>query len=392
MELWIKEVPEDILGEARQVREDLHRHPELSYEEERTGALVAEHLRGLGLDEVRAGVARTGVVGVLRGRAGGPCVALRADMDALPVTEETGLPYASEREGVMHACGHDGNTAVLMAVARLLSERRDELPGAVKFIFQPAEEGYAGAKAMVEEGCLEAPPPDAILALHGATGLEVGQLRVAAVPNAGMTSFRIDIRGRGGHGAVPHETVDPIMIGAQILSAAQTIVSRETRPDLPVVLSICAFQAGSKANIIPETASLLGTTRATEMETLDRMRGALERVAGGIAESMRGQATLTQTESYPPVHNDPELLELVRRVGAALGGERNVVELEGQRMTSEDFSYFLEDQGGVPGVIFGLGVGTDAALHSPHFDFGHAALGPGILTLCNLAMAYLRGR
>lgn len=390
MELWMTEVPNDVLRRTREIREDLHRHPELSYQEERTSRLVADTLRDLGLDEVRTGVARTGVVGLLRGPAEGPTVALRADMDALPMTEETGLPYASENEGVMHACGHDGHTAILLAVARLLAERREELPGSVKFIFQPAEENLAGGALMVEDGCLEDPRPDAIFALHGATGMKVGQIRVAETPNVGMTNFRIDIQGKGGHGAVPDETVDPLLIGAHIVTAAQSIVSRETRPDQPVVLSFCSFQAGTTCNIIPDTARLLGTTRATQMETLNRMRRSLERVATSIARAMRGEAKLIEEETYPPVHNNPALLDLVREVGGELLGPENVLETEGQRMTSEDFSFYLEEQGGVPGVIFGLGVGTDAGLHNPHFDFGSVALEPGIMLLCNMALQFLQ--
>jgi amidohydrolase len=205
-----------------------------------------------------------------------------------------------------------------------------------------------------------------------------------------MTNFRIDIQGKGGHGAVPDETVDPLLIGAHIVTAAQSIVSRETRPDEPVVLSFCTFQAGTTCNIIPDTAKLLGTTRATQMETLNRMRRSLERVATGLAQSMHGQARLTEEETYPPVHNNPALLDLVREVGGELLGPENVLETEGQRMTSEDFSFYLEDQGGVPGVIFGLGVGTDAGLHNPHFDFGSAALEPGIMLLCNIALQFLQ--
>jgi len=390
MQLRITEVPKTVLRRTREIREDLHRHPELSYREERTAELVADSLRDLGLDEVRTHVARTGVVGLLRGREEGPTVALRAEMDALPMTEETGLPYASENDGAMHACGHDGHTAILLAVARLLAERRDELPGNVKFIFQPAEENLAGGALMVEEGCLRDPRPAAIFALHGAPGTGVGQIRVAATPSVGMANFRIDIQGKGGHGAVPHQAVDPVIIGAHIVTAAQTIVSREIRPDHPVVISFCTFQAGTTCNIIPDTAKLLGTTRATQMETLNRMRRSLDRVAKGIAESMRGEARLAEEETYPPVHNDPALLDLVRQVGAELLGPQNVLESEGQGMTSEDFSFYLEDQGGVPGVIFGLGVGTNVGLHNPHFDFGSEALEPGILLMCNIALQFLQ--
>ncbi len=389
MALPVRKVSKKALAQARRIREDLHRHPELGYQEERTASVIAAFLRDLGLDEVRTGVAETGVVGLLRGGDGNRTVALRADIDALPIREETGLPYASVHEGLMHACGHDGHTAILLAVARLLAGMREKLPGNVKFIFQPAEEGGAGGRRMVEEGVLHAPEVDAIFALHGSSEINPGQIRLAPIPNAAMMSFRVDISGRGAHGAAPHVSVDPILIGAQIVVAAQSIVSRETRPDTPAVISICAFNGGTKENIIPDGARLLGTIRAVEMPVLRGLARRLGRVARGVAKSLRGSAEFSDFGQYPPTVNDPGLLEMVRGVGTELLGRRNVLQATEQRMGAEDFSFYLSSQGGVPGVIFRLGVESETNLHTSRFDFGSAALEPGILMLANVALAAL---
>ncbi len=374
------------LAAARKLREDLHRHPELAYQEERTASVIARVLREAGLDDVRTGVAETGVVAVLRGGRPGRCVALRADIDALPIQEESDLPYASVNAGVMHACGHDGHTAILLAVARLLAHMRDEVPGTVKFIFQPAEEGEAGGQRMAEAGVLHDPDVDAIFALHATSGLGAGRIQLAPVPYVAMNGFQIDIAGKGGHGAVPETTIDPILIGAQIVTAAQSIVSRETRPDRPLVLSICTFNAGTKENIVPETAFLQGTIRALDMGTLRNTRRALGRMAAGIARSMRGHAEVVDHQVYPPVLNDPALLGLVREVGVELLGRSNVLEASVQRMASEDFAFYLPDQGGAPGAMFQLGIETKENHHTPRFDFGTAALEPGILVLLNVAL------
>jgi amidohydrolase len=310
-------------------------------------------------------------------------------MDALPIREQTGLPYASVNDGVMHACGHDGHVAVLLATARVLAQMREGMAGNVKLIFQPAEEGGAGGKRMVEAGCLQDPEVDVIFALHARSGIRPGQIQLALTPNVGVNGFEMTVRGKGGHGARPHDCVDPVAIGAQIITAAQTIVSREMRPDRPIVLSFCSFQAGTKNNIIPDTAKLMGTIRAVDMKDLSRVRRALGRLAGNVARSMRGQVTIHDDELYPPVKNDARLLEVVRGVGAELLGKRNVLEAQEQRMGGEDFAFYLADQGGAPGVIFSLGVESRENLHSARFDFGAAALEPGILMMANLALASL---
>ena len=390
MELMIPKVSKALLSRARKVREDLHRHPELSFQEERTASVAADRLRELGLDEVREGVADTGVVGVLRGDGHGRTVALRADMDALPIQEETGLRYASENPGVMHACGHDGHVAVLLGVAEALAGARQSLAGDVKFIFQPGEEGYAGGKAMVQAGCLREPDVEAIFALHGTGQRLAGQVELSPTPYAAMMGFSLDVRGKGGHGAYPQLCVDPVAIGAHIVTAAQTIVSRESRPDRPAVLSFCAFQAGTKENVIPDTARLLGTIRALEMDELRKVRRSLGRVARNVAAAMRGEVDIQDMDSYPPVKNDPALLALVRAVAVALLGAKNVFDAEQQMMGAEDFAYYLPEQDGVPGAMFRIGVETTANHHTARFDFGSAALKPGILMLANVAATFLR--
>jgi amidohydrolase len=386
MALHVDRVSKTILAKARRLREDFHRHPELAYRERRTASVIARVLREAGVDEVRTGIAETGVVGLLRGGRPGKTIALRADMDALPIQEESGLPYASANAGVMHACGHDGHTAILLATARVLSQMRGEVPGAVKFIFQPAEEGEAGGKRMAEAGVLHDPDVDAIFALHAASWLDVGRIQLAPAPYAAMNGFQIDVYGKGGHGAVPESTVDPILIGAQIVTAVQTIVSREKRPDQPLVLGICSFESGTKENIVPESARLQGTIRAMDMAMLRRTRRALERVAVGVARSLRGRAKVTDHQVYPPVVNDARLLALVREVGTELLGARNVLGATARRMASEDFAFYLPDQGGVPGVMFQLGIGTHVNHHTSRFDFGSAALEPGILMMVNVAI------
>ncbi len=385
----ITSITDEVVERARAIREELHRHPELAYQEHHTAELVARRLDELGFDQVRTHVAGTGVIGVLQGAAPGQTVALRADMDALPIREETGLDYASATEGTMHACGHDGHVAILLGVAQVLAARRGELPGSVKLIFQPAEEGGAGGRCMVEAGALRQPDVDCIFALHCNNSAAPGQIVLGPTPYAGMDSFRMRVRGSGGHGAMPNSTVDPVFIASQIVVAAQAIVSREMHPAQPTVLSFCSFHAGTKENIIPEVAELEGTIRAMQMDVLRDLRRRLEAVAGTVADGWRGKVEFADLGTYPPVRNDVTLLELVRDVACRLLGPQNVLEAEEQRMGAEDFAFYLPEQGGVPGVIFHLGVECGANLHTSRFDFGSEALRPGILVMANVACSAL---
>ncbi|HJU72947.1 MAG TPA: amidohydrolase [Gemmatimonadaceae bacterium] len=388
-------------------RRDIHQHPELGNREVRTAKLVAEHLTKLGL-EVRTQVAQTGVVGVLRGGKPGPTVALRADMDALPVTEEVDLPFKStvrttylgQEVGVMHACGHDNHVAILMGVAEVLAGVRQELAGTVKFIFQPAEEGAppgerGGAEVMIEQGTLDNPKVDAIFGLH-VFPFEVGKVVWRAGPlMASGDQFRIVVRGRQTHGAVPWAGVDPIVTASQIVLALQTLVSRRVDLTLtPAVVTVGIIRGGVRNNIVPDSVELVGTIRTFDEATRDSLHARLQQTAEGIARAAGAVAVVTTTRGYPVTVNDPALTErmvptLRRTLGAA-----NVIPAQ-QTTTAEDFSLF---QRKVPGMFFFLGVtpkGADpktvAPNHSPRFFADEGALVPGMRALTNLAVDYLFG-
>jgi amidohydrolase len=389
-------------------RRDIHAHPELSNRETRTADIVAQELRSLGL-EVRTGVAHTGVVGVLRGGKPGPVVALRADMDALPVTEEVDVPFASKVRatyngqdvGVMHACGHDTHTAMLMGVAEILTSMRDDLPGTVKFIFQPAEEGapageQGGAALMIAEGALENPKPDAIFGLH-VFPYPTGEIRYR--PGGAMASsnsFRIVVHGRQTHGAIPWAGIDPIVIASQIVLGLQTIASRQI--DLtaaPAVVTVGAINGGVRNNIIPDSVVMIGTIRtfedAVRRDVFDRVR----RTAESIAQSAGASALVAIDSGNPVTYNDPALTERLLPTLRAVAGPTHVS--VGPPITAaEDFSRYQER---VPGVFFFLGItppGTDprtaAPNHSPRFFVDEAAFPIGIRALAHAAVDYLTAR
>lgn len=389
-------------------RRDIHAHPELSSREVRTGQLVADHLRGLGL-EVRTGVAHTGVVGVLRGGKPGPVVALRADMDALPVTEELDLPFASkvratyngQEVGVMHACGHDAHVAMLMGVAEVLAGMRKDLPGTVEFIFQPAEEGApagesGGAEMMIAEGVLDNPKPGAIFGLH-VFPYPAGQIRYRAGGiMAGADALRIAVRGRQTHGALPWAGIDPIVVAAQIVLGLQTIASRQVDVTAaPAIVTIGAIQGGVRNNIIPDSVVMIGTIRtfdpAVQRDVHDRVR----RTAESIAQSAGATAQVTIEPGYPVTFNDPALTERMLPTLRQVAGAGSVLPTVPQT-TAEDFSRYEQK---VPGMFFFLGItppGTDprtvAPNHSPRFFVDEAALGVGVRALAHLAVDYLGGR
>jgi hippurate hydrolase len=382
-----EEVRESFAERIVALRRDIHREPELGFDTRRTAEKVLSALEGLPLD-VQTGVAENGIVATLRGGGDGPTVGLRAEMDALPIHEETGLPFASEIDGRMHACGHDGHTSILVGAAHTLSGKRDRLSGTVKFFFQPAEEGGGGGKVMVEEGVAD--DVSSIFALHLWPGLAFGRAGTKPGPiMAAADAFEITVRGSGGHGAMPHLTADAIAMSAQIVTTLQTVVSREADPVEPAVLTVGQIGAGSAFNIIPETAWLGGTVRTLNEDLRRRMPERIEQIARGVAQGMRGDAELDYDFSYPVTMNDEGAAHLALGVIGDLFGGENTLELPNPSMGGEDFAFFLEK---VPGAFIWLGVGEDApGLHTPAFAFDEEILPQGSALLTALALESLSG-
>ena len=372
-------------------RRTIHSHPELKYEEEQTSTFVQARLRDLGV-KYRSGLAGTGVVAQIQGERGdGPCVLLRADMDALPILEETPVPFASEVPGVMHACGHDAHTAILLGVARMLNERRGDFAGTVKLMFQPAEEGGSGALRMIEQGVLGDPPVDAAFMLHVGPELETGTVAAGGGPLlAGADAYTITIEGAGGHAARPHVAIDPIVVGAQIVSALQTIVSREVDPFAPAVVTLGSFNAGNVHNVIPDRAVITGTIRGFDDQLFERMETRLREIVEGVARAMRAKATVEFEMRYPPSVCDPAMAERLARASRAALGDGAVVEFE-PRMGAEDFAFVLQK---VPGAMLSLGVKkpewpAPKPLHTATFDLDEEALPMGAACLASVALDFL---
>jgi amidohydrolase len=398
-----------VLPRVVEWRRDFHQHPELGNREVRTAGKVAEHLKALGL-EVRTGVAHTGVVALVRGGRPGPVVALRADMDALPVTEEGDLPFKStaraewrgQQVGVMHACGHDAHTAILMGVAEVLAGMKERLPGTVKLIFQPAEESpppgeEGGAALMVKQGVLDDPKVDAIFGLHVFSAIPAGTL--AYRPRGFMAAaddLEIRVRGRQTHGAMPWRGVDPIVTAAQVVMALQTIVSRQSEiTRAPAVVTIGSIQGGNRGNIIPDEVVMTGTVRTFEPAMRDAIHEAIRRTAGSVAAAAGATAEVTIRGYAPVVHNDPALTRRMEPTLRRVSGDHVNPDLEA-RTVAEDFSVFQEK---VPGLFFFVGatpVGTDMAKaepnHSPRFFVDEAVLEVGVRVLSALALDYLGGK
>lgn len=375
------------------LRHEIHAHPELGYEERETSRRILERIENLPGMTVRKGVAGTGIVATLNADRQGPCVALRADMDALPITEETGKPYASKHAGRMHACGHDGHVACLVGVATVLARHADALSGPVKFIFQPAEESGGGGEKMVAEGVLDNPRVDAAFALHGWPTLDVGTVGTRAGPALASTNpFDITIHGRGSHAAYPHRGVDPIVIAAHVVVALQTIVSRNTDPLDSVVVTVGKIEAGTAVNIIPPSALLRGTIRTlnpqTRRETVERV----VRIARGTAEALGGRAEIATRDGYPVLVNDAEAAGFFMRVARESLGDERVDANVPASLGAEDFAYVAQR---VPACFWRLGVrpkGTDnyPGLHHPKYDFSDDAIAVGVRLHCELAMRFAR--
>jgi len=380
-----------ILGDAIELRRRIHRYPERGLTLPRTQAAVLDALDGLGL-EVQTGQRTTSVVGRLRGALPGRTILLRADMDALPMPEETGLPFASEVEGAMHACGHDAHTAMLVGAARLLARRRESLTGSVLFMFQPGEEGYHGARIMIEEGLLGGPePPSAAFALHVTDRMSPGSIAARSGPAmASGDTFLITVRGKGGHASAPHDCLDPIPIACEIVQAFQTLVTRRVHVFDPAVVTVAKIEAGTARNIIPDTASLLGTIRTVSEETRERVLEGVRRVAQGLAAAHGAEVTVELTRGYPVTVNDGDFADFVLDTAREVLGPEKTRPMSHPIMASEDFSYVLQQ---VPGAIANLSTRPDDGPafpnHSPRMRVNESALAEGIAMHVLVALRFL---
>jgi hippurate hydrolase len=358
-------------------RQDIHANPELLYDVHRTAASVAEKLKAFGCDEVVPGIGRTGVVGVIKGRIAGSgrVIGLRADMDALPIQEETGLPYASRTPGKMHACGHDGHTAMLLGAAKYLCETRN-FDGTAIVIFQPAEEGGAGGKAMVDEGMMDRFGIREVYGMHNMPGLPVGHFCLRPGPLlAASDLFEINIRGRGAHAARPHQSLDPVMIGCQLNGLLQGIVARNVDPIESAVVSMCMFNAGTAINIIPETARLAGTVRTLEAKVRDHVERRMGEICAGLGAAHGAAVELTYRRGYPITSNHAAETKFAADVARQISGADAVDDDMAPVMGGEDFSYMLEAR---PGAFIFIGNGETAGLHTPGYNFNDEAIPAGV--------------
>lgn len=385
-----KELLPEIIG----YRREFHAHPELGMEEFKTAARVAQVLRELGV-EVRENVGGTGVVGLIRGRGPGKTIAIRADMDALPVTEQTGASYASKIPGKMHACGHDGHTACLLGVAKVLKELAPEFDGQVKLLFQPAEEGPGGAEPMIKDGAMLDPKVDAVIGLHINNDLATGQIGVVrGVTSAAPDSFVLTIKGAGGHGAHPHKSVDAVAVAAQVVCALQTIASREVDPVNPIVVTVGTINGGFRGNVIAPSVTMAGTVRTLDPELRGTVEERMRRLAGGICAAMRAEMEMQYGYGYPSVVNDEDMVQLIESAGAKIIGDDKVVRIPVPSMGGEDFAYFAQE---APGCFFRLGGRNETKGfvfpgHHPEYDFDEDCLAYGAAVMAQAALDYLAGR
>jgi amidohydrolase len=378
------------IQELTRVRRDLHAHPELAFEEVRTSALVAERLKALGLD-VRTGVGKTGVMATVRGGRAGKTVLLRADMDALPILEQNSVPYRSESDGKMHACGHDCHTSILLGVSKQLVREAPALPGTVSLCFQPAEEQGGGAEAMIRDGALRDPRPDAAFGLHVWQGLDLGKVGVSTGPwMAAVDEFTVTLKGVGAHAAEPHKGRDPVVAMAHVITALQTLASRRTSPLLEVVVSVTQIRAGTAFNIIPETAWMNGTVRVFDPTEWKDLPERFERVVRGVAEALGCEAEIRYHRHNRPTVNDPAMAALARAAAAEVVGEDNVL-TDVRTMGGEDFSAILAQ---VPGCFIAIGSRNESKglhydHHHPRFDVDEGCLEIGAEVLLRVTHRFL---
>src|SRR5882672_5442461 len=365
-------------GELATWRRDIHAHPEILFDVHRTAASVVEKLKAFGCDEVVAGIGKTGVVGVIRGRKSGEgarkVIGLRADMDALPMDEQTNLPYRSTNPGKMHACGHDGHSAMLLGAAKYLAETRN-FAGTAVVIFQPAEEGGGGGREMVKDGMMERFAIDEVYGMHNMPGVPVGEFAIRPGPMlAAADRIVIEIEGLGSHAARPHEGVDPVVVGAQIVNQAQSIVARSVDPIKSGLISICQFHAGTADNVIPQTATLRGTARSLLPEVRDTLENRLREIVEGTAKAYGAKATLTYGRHYPVTKNHERETEFAAAIATGVAGSEAVDTNTPPLMGGEDFSFMLEAR---PGAFIFIGNGDTAGLHHPAYDFNDEAISVG---------------
>jgi amidohydrolase len=382
----------DLHTEIAAWRRDIHAHPELQYDVHRTAATVADKLKVFGCDEVVTGIGRTGVVGVIRGGKGGGAarkvIGLRADMDALPLEEATDVPYKSTVPGKMHACGHDGHTAMLLGAAKYLAETRN-FAGTAVVIFQPAEEGGAGGRAMVQDGLMERFGIEEVYGMHNFPGMPVGQFAIRPGPiMAAADMLTIDIEGKGGHAARPHLSIDTVLVGAQIVNQVQSIVARNVDPLKAAVVSICMFQAGHTDNVIPQTAKLRGTARSLSPDVRDLIEKRLHEVVEGTARLYGATAKLTYHRGYPVLENHEPQTAFAAQVAGEIVGKDKVETAMAPVMGAEDFSYMLQAR---PGAFIFCGNGNTAGLHHPAYDFNDDAIPVGTSYWARLVEAAMPG-
>ncbi|HQO83708.1 MAG TPA: M20 family metallopeptidase [Synergistales bacterium] len=388
----IKERARALNGEIVEWRRHIHKNPETGFETPMTEAFIVERLREMGIEEIRTGVGKHGVTALIKGERPGRVLGMRADIDALPVKEETGLSFASVN-GRMHACGHDAHVAILLGTAKMLAENRKDLPGSVKLIFQPSEENSEGAPAMIKDGVLENPPMDAIIGLHtgnlwegpstGMVGYRYGVLMAAT------DWFTVTFEGKGGHGATPHLTVDPVAMACQAYLAIQTIVSRETSPLNSAVITVGSINGGSAPNVIGPRCTISGTIRSLDAGTRAMLSERLKTVCEGIAQSMRGRAEVQLITGAPPLINDREITDKLREAAVSIVGEEAVTEIAEPTMGGEDMAFFMER---VPGCFFFLpstpGEGEIFPHHHPKFDLDESVLWIGSAVMAHFAMTW----
>ena len=392
----IARAAESLRAKLIETRRDFHLHPELSNREERTSRVVAEKLRALGLDEIKTGVGKYGVVALLKGKQPGGVVAVRADMDALPIQETINVPYKSRNDGVKHACGHDAHMTIELGVAEILSKMRDQVRGSIKFIFQPAEEGAppgerGGARFMIEEGCLENPRPSAIFGLHVMPNIEVGQIGYNSGPAmASSDRFSITVRGKKVHGAYPHDGIDTVVVTAECVTALQTIRSRRINTQEPLVITIGSIHGGNRFNIIADEVKLEGTMRTLNEEVRAKAIEMMKKTLAGVTSAYGASYEIEFGSNNPVTYNDPALVEATLPMMRRIAGDKNVIAPRPQ-MGAEDFSLY---QKAIPGFFYFLGVGNKAKgitamIHTPEFDIDEESLVVGVKVMSNVLLDYL---